>query len=202
MDNLSVSVLHKCVIVHYGLESILSREYNVSLTGFTELEQLRSADLLFLQVPEFVEKAASLTSMPTIFLSDANRIELLQDAISLGASGFLLMTDSASEILQVTEDSLTHHKLRAQSSKIEQLMRQLEDKRRRKIKCGEHLTSRDVEVLELLVQGKDNKQIADELSITYGSARNRVSMLLNKTSKSNRTALALWATENNIVEEL
>ncbi|MNN42545.1 Spore germination protein GerE [compost metagenome] len=48
------------------------------------------------------------------------------------------------------------------------------------------LTEREQEVLELVADGKNTKEIASELLITTGTVRNYISVVLNKLNVSNR----------------
>jgi NarL family two-component system response regulator LiaR len=55
------------------------------------------------------------------------------------------------------------------------------------------LTSREVEVLRLLAQGRDNQQIADLLVISETTVRTHVSNILRKLHLASRTQAALYA---------
>ncbi len=48
------------------------------------------------------------------------------------------------------------------------------------------LTNREIQVIELVSQGKSTKEIADTLSITSGTVRNYISIILEKLNVSNR----------------
>lgn len=48
------------------------------------------------------------------------------------------------------------------------------------------LTKREIEVIELIAAGKDTKEIATNLSITTGTVRNYISVILDKLEVSNR----------------
>lgn len=48
------------------------------------------------------------------------------------------------------------------------------------------LTDREKEVLELVADGKNTKEIAQELSIKSGTVRNYISMILEKLEVKNR----------------
>lgn len=48
------------------------------------------------------------------------------------------------------------------------------------------LTKREIQVIELLAEGKDTKDIAKELLITTGTVRNYISIILDKLEVSNR----------------
>ncbi len=55
------------------------------------------------------------------------------------------------------------------------------------------LTQREVEVLRLVVEGKSNPQIADELFISPKTVGHHVSSILNKTNASNRAEATAYA---------
>jgi DNA-binding NarL/FixJ family response regulator len=56
----------------------------------------------------------------------------------------------------------------------------------------EGLTPREQEVLELLVTGKANKQIAHELGMHQDTVKHHVSEILRKLDVPSRTAAAIW----------
>ena len=60
------------------------------------------------------------------------------------------------------------------------------------------LSSREVEVLRLLAQGKSNPEIAKELFITRNTVQNHVSSILIKTNLTNRAQAAVYARDNGI----
>jgi NarL family two-component system response regulator LiaR len=55
------------------------------------------------------------------------------------------------------------------------------------------LTQREVEVLQLVAQGKENRAIADELVISEATVRTHVSNILGKLHLASRTQAALYA---------
>jgi two-component system, NarL family, response regulator LiaR len=54
------------------------------------------------------------------------------------------------------------------------------------------LSPREAEVMELVAQGCSNKEIADKLFISEGTARNVLSMVLEKLDLRDRTQLAIF----------
>ncbi|KHD84073.1 response regulator transcription factor [Heyndrickxia ginsengihumi] len=50
------------------------------------------------------------------------------------------------------------------------------------------LTEREIEVLRMIAEGKNTKEIASEMYITTGTVRNYVSVIFNKLGVSNRIA--------------
>jgi DNA-binding NarL/FixJ family response regulator len=60
------------------------------------------------------------------------------------------------------------------------------------------LTTREIEVLGLIVEGKTDRQIADDLFISTGTASRHVANILHKLDVKSRSAAAAWAIRNEI----
>ncbi len=61
------------------------------------------------------------------------------------------------------------------------------------------LTQREVEVLCLIVAGKTDREIAEELFISARTVGGHISNILNKTSSSNRAEAAVYAARQGLV---
>ncbi len=61
------------------------------------------------------------------------------------------------------------------------------------------LTGREVEVLGLIVAGKTDREIAQELFISARTVGGHISNILNKTNAANRTEAAAYATRRGLV---
>ena len=55
------------------------------------------------------------------------------------------------------------------------------------------LSSRELDVLQLVATGKTDSEIADRLSISPRTVGAHISNMLNKTNVSNRVELVIWA---------
>jgi DNA-binding NarL/FixJ family response regulator len=64
----------------------------------------------------------------------------------------------------------------------------------------EELSPREMEVLKLLVQGKQNKEIAVELSIAERTVKFHISSILAKLGAGNRTEAVTIALQGGLVE--
>jgi DNA-binding NarL/FixJ family response regulator len=60
------------------------------------------------------------------------------------------------------------------------------------------LTSREIEVLQLLAIGRSNKNISAVLSISLSTVATHVRSILNKTGCANRTEAAGYANRNQL----
>ena len=61
------------------------------------------------------------------------------------------------------------------------------------------LTDREIDLLRLICEGADNKEIASKLFLAEGTVRNGISKLLEKLGLKDRTQLAVFAIKNNIL---
>lgn len=128
----------------------------------------------------------------TSFLDD----EKVLPAMSSGASGYLLKTSAASEIAdairkiyqgnQVIEAKVTNKLLEQQ---FKESQSQLHD----------DLTSRELEVLLLIAQGKSNQEIAETLFITLKTVKTHVSNILSKLAVEDRTQATIYAFKHDLV---
>jgi DNA-binding NarL/FixJ family response regulator len=61
------------------------------------------------------------------------------------------------------------------------------------------LTWRELSVLRLLANGDTYQRIADQLDIGYETVKTYVDRLRVKTGIRNRTAMSVWAIQNNLL---
>jgi NarL family two-component system response regulator LiaR len=125
----------------------------------------------------------------TSFLED----EKVLQAIEAGAITYVLKTVSSDELAHVIRSSFRG--LQVMNSEVSQaLTRGL---RQRSTQSGQDdgagLTSREMEVMLLIADGKSNKDIADELHISIKTVKTHVSNLLMKCEVEDRTQLAIYA---------
>ena len=64
------------------------------------------------------------------------------------------------------------------------------------------LTRRELEILLVLVRGKSNQEIADDLRISAKTVGNHVQHLYEKAGVRSRAAATLWAFEHELVRGL
>lgn len=109
-----------------------------------------------------------------IILTTFARTGYFQRALKAGVNGYLLK-DSPSEELANSIRSIVAGKRIYAPELIEVAYSE-----------GNPLTDREIEVLGLVADGKNTKEIADELSIKAGTVRNYISTILDKLEVKNR----------------
>lgn len=69
------------------------------------------------------------------------------------------------------------------------------------LETTESLTQREIEVLELVVQGKTNQEIAESLIISESTVKNHLRNILGKLHLRNRIQAAVYAVREGLVED-
>ncbi len=122
-------------------------------------------------------------------------------AIDAGASGYLikdLTTDDLIKAIDVVHRGKSFfHPIIAK--KIAEKFRGISNHEKDRLRLFSVLTSREVEILDLISQGASNADIAKALSLSEGTVKTHVSNILRKLNKRDRTQLALYAVKIGLV---
>lgn len=131
-----------------------------------------------------------------LVLTSFSEDENVYAAIKAGAQGYLMKDASPQDILAAIRE--VHRGEPSMDPSIAQkLMRELQ--RSSGLPPSEEpLTEREVEVLKLLAQGLQNKEIAEELVISERTVSTHVSNILSKLHLANRTQAALYALKEGL----
>ena len=112
-------------------------------------------------------------------------------AIKAGALGYLLKDSEPRDVVDAIRQVY-----RGESSLHPRIARKLMQELSRppdRPPTPDPLTEREMEVLGLVAQGKSNREIADELTVTEGTVRVHVSSILSKLHLASRTQATLYA---------
>ncbi len=61
------------------------------------------------------------------------------------------------------------------------------------------LDGNDLKIIKLLINGKSNKEIGETLSFSEGTIKNKISRILSVTGQKDRTQLAVFVLQNNLI---
>ena len=193
-------------IVRRGVRELLEVEDDIEVVGEAgtaaqALERVPLFDpdvaILDVQLPDGsgVEVCRELRSdhpdLKCLMLTSFDDDEALLQAVLAGASGYLLKQVRGSDIVDSVRRvaagaSLLDPMLTARVS--ERLRRGAEEDARLK-----GLTGQERKILDLLAEGRTNRQIAAELFLAEKTVKNYVSNLLSKMGMSRRTEAAVYA---------
>lgn len=146
---------------------------------------------------EIVE-AAPMTRVLVLTISEQDAD--VMDAIVAGACGYLLKDSSVHDLLLGIESARVGESLISPSIAVKVLQRvrasTADPEAAEKVQA--ELTARELEVLKLIANGKDNAQIARDLYISSKTVKNHISNILAKLQISNRIQAAVYAVKSGL----
>jgi DNA-binding NarL/FixJ family response regulator len=146
-----------------------------------------------------ISAQAPLTKVLVLTISDDDADVL--DAVLAGACGYLLKDSSIDELLRgITAAAAGEALISPQiASRVLQRVRATTTSQEAREAIRAELSEREVEVLKLLANGKDNAEIAGELTISPKTVKNHISNILMKLQIENRIQAAVYAVRSGIV---
>jgi DNA-binding NarL/FixJ family response regulator len=125
----------------------------------------------------------------------------VMDAVMAGACGYLLKDSSIQDLIvgiraAAAGESLISPQI---AGKLLQRLRSQSTNEDAAATIRAELSDREIEVLKLIANGKDNAQIARELFISPKTVKNHISNILMKLQIENRIQAAVYAVRSGIV---
>jgi two-component system, NarL family, response regulator LiaR len=129
-----------------------------------------------------------------IILTSYPKDDLVQKSLEAGAIGYLLKNTSIDDLAAAIRSAYAGHPTLAPEA-TEALIRATTNPQH----PGGDLSKREKEVLELIIQGFSNEEIAERLVISTATAKHHVSACIQKLGASNRTEAAFLAEQYGLV---
>jgi two-component system, NarL family, response regulator len=126
----------------------------------------------------------------SIILTSYETDEDIYRAVQAGAQGYLLKDASQREMLEAIQAVAAGRRYFPQH-----IAARLADRMTRT-----SLTTRELEVLDMLVRGLTNKEIGSALRISVHTARNHVNSIIEKLDASDRTEAATTAIHRGLID--
>ncbi len=145
-----------------------------------------------------ISALSPLTRVIVLTISDEDAD--VMDAIVAGACGYLLKDSSIADVVAGIRSAAVGASLISPTiaSKMLQQMRATSADTAMAKTINAELSDRELEVLKLIANGKDNAQIAAELVISPKTVKNHISNILMKLQISNRIQAAVYAVRSGI----
>ena len=142
---------------------------------------------------------APLTRVLVLTISDQD--EDVMDAILAGACGYLLKDASITELMAGIRAAAAGESLvsPAIATKVLQRLRASSASPREAEMIRSELSDREIQVLKLIANGKDNAEIAADLHISPKTVKNHISNILMKLQIENRIQAAVYAVRSGLV---
>lgn len=131
---------------------------------------------------------AKAPGMPVVIVSSLNDVDIIRQAAALGVAGFLSKSARREDMVTALKTVLAGGTcFPPEAMGAPRKTSRLEDDH------GEPLTPRQMEVLQSMAQGKSNKEIARDLSISQETVKVHVSAILRRLGCSTRTQAVMVA---------
>ncbi len=137
-----------------------------------------------------------------IMLTSYAEEDLLFEAISAGASGYVLKQIGSGELIQALERIGRGEALLDPTLTQRVFDRVREASRKAEEEAFSPLTNQEVKILALIAKGKTNKEIAEDIFLSEKTVRNYVSSIFSKLGLSTRAEAAAYAVRHKIENHL
>lgn len=217
MDKIKVFLADDHTVVRQGLRALLAAEEDIEIVG--EAENGRQAvqmvrrlcpDVAVMDIAMPVLNGLEATRQITrwvpetkvLILSSYSDDEYVQQLTEAGAAGYLVKQSAANDLLKAIREA---HRGNAFFSPA--IAKRLRDQCREAFANGQpikrradYLTTREAEVLQLIAEGRANKQIAAELCISIKTVEKHRQQVMNKLNIHDVAGLTRHAIAKGIIE--
>lgn len=131
-------------------------------------------------------------AVPVLMLSALDDAETVRRAMRQGAAGFVPKSSSTDALLGAVREVLSGGRY------LPPQFAEAPPPARGNIQTRFHLTAAQMRVLELLVEGKTNREIAEVIGVTEGTVKIHVSAIFKTLDVSNRSQALLVAGRNGL----
>jgi DNA-binding NarL/FixJ family response regulator len=217
MKRITVLLADDHMVVREGLRKLLEIDADLEVIGEAE-EGLQAVSMAKKLRPEVVlmdidmpilngleatrQVLKALPATKVLILSAYSHEEYVRNAIQSGAMGFLLKQTSAHEVCRVVREVREGKTFFSSliSKPVVNLNPRMADCTGLLNKKLLQLTSRQVEVLQLIAEGKTNKEAALEMGICKNTVGKHREHLIKKLDIHNTAGLTRYAIDTGIIE--
>jgi DNA-binding NarL/FixJ family response regulator len=215
-EPIRVAVVDDQELFRRGLTMLLQVEDDIEVVGeagdgvaATELAASAVPDVILMDVRmpkrSGIEACVAIKDVaPTaqiIMLTVSDEEADLYDAVKNGASGYLLKDSSIDEVAQAVRVVADGQSLISPSMAIKLLdeFKQMSRSDRQQVPTP-RLTERELEVLKLVAQGLNNREIAKQLFISENTVKNHVRNILEKLQLHSRMEAVMYAVREKLLD--
>ena len=219
MRKIKVHIADDHQILIDGVNAVLSSEENIEVVGYSlngedVLNWFASneADILILDInmpkldgigvlQSFFEQQSQ---QKVIVLSSYDDVKLIKEVLKIGASGFLAKKCAGENIVDAVNavyEGQQYFSKSIQERLLETFTKKLvkNDSSSQDSSFFSSLTPRELDVLRLIAQQFNSKEISKELHISINTVETHRKNLISKLNVKNVVGLAIYAVKNNII---
>jgi DNA-binding NarL/FixJ family response regulator len=217
MHKIRVLLADDHTVVRQGLRALLATEGDIEVVGEADngrqaiqLARNLGPDVVVMDIAMPVLNGLEATrqitravpSVRVLVLSSYSDDEYVQQVTEAGAAGYLVKQTAGAELLKAIREA---HRGNAYFSPL--IAKRLRDQCRHAMEGGQslrkrtdYLTTREAEVLQLIAEGRANKQIAAELCISIKTVEKHRQQVMNKLGIHDVAGLTRHAIAKGIIE--
>ncbi len=219
MNKIKVLIADDIVILRQGLKAVLELDDGIEVVALAEngkeaYEKCKvytpDVVLMDMRMPDY-DGAYGISAIkqehPTIkvlVLTTFDDEQTIEKALESGADGYILKEMEDEKVIASVKSVYGGMSVFGEGVyrlMRKQMVRQPESGTVSKMKTASvKLTEREKDVIRLVAQGYDNREISKELFLAEGTVRNQISRLLEKLSLKDRTQLAVYAVKQGLDE--
>ena len=206
------------VLLRNSLQYILDKDDEIQVTavasnGFEVMKEMEIKDidvvLLDIVMPEkdgietVKELKAKYPDIKVLMLTTFENIENIMESFIAGANGYVVKDINPKELVMsvkcVMEGLNVIHE-NVHELMVRNFAREYNNKYYLQDKNVDvTITNTEKEIIKLVAQGKNNKEIAQIMNFAEGTIRNKITRLLDKLDLRDRLQIAIFALENNLL---
>lgn len=217
-DPLRVLLVDDHVLFRKGVDAVLTTRPEIEVVGEAgdglqaiELARETMPDVILMDISmpncDGLEATRRIKSeMPHIkivMLTVSDDDKDLFQAIKYGAQGYLVK-DLKAHLLFDVLDALARGDTLLSSAMATKILQEFQEPVQSPAEMAEPvdaLTAREIEVLQLIVEGRSNKEIAEALVISESTVKNHLRNILEKLHLRNRIQAAVYAVRQGLVAD-
>lgn len=217
MEKIKVLLADDHTIVRQGLRALLEAEPDIAVVGeagtgreAVQLTKKLLPDVVVMDIAMPTLNGLEATrqivrEVPTaklLVLSSYNDDEYVHQVTGAGATGYLLKQTAATDLIKAVRETRNGNAFFSPA-----ISKRLVERYREAFVHGEPvkkresvLTSREAEVLQLIAEGRANKQIAAELCISIKTVEKHRQQVMNKLNIHDIAGLTRYALSRGVIE--
>ena len=195
-------------IIRFGLKTILEKDGEIFICGLAA-DGLEVFDLCALKQPDLVLMDIKMPNcrgdvatrrikeafprIKVLILTTFNDRQTVSTVLSSGADGYLLKDVNEAKLVSAIKSTLA-----GVNVFDTEVFNNIKVKFYPGSPPSHNLTKREMELLSLIANGNNNRNIAEKMHLSEGTVRNNISWLLEKLQLNDRTQLAVYAVRHDL----
>lgn len=216
MENVAILIADDHAVVRRGLRALIETqpgwkvvsevgngreavEAASKLTPDLAVLDISMPDLNGLDAAVMIQKASPRTRILILTMHAAE--DLIRKTLKAGARGYVLKSDAERDLVAAA-DALLHGKTFFTSAASDVVLNGMRDTPRKVAdqENGSRLSTREREIVQLLAEGRSNKEVAAVLNISTRTVESHRAKIMDKLKLYSLGELVRYAIRNNIVE--